>query len=223
MPQPAPLASRRRSKEMAGLDKILFRRTDNNRAAQKGISSDSCCLCYRMNLDRGPLPPPIHGHARIRYRSLQVRVWRGVSATDISLTRSWIFSSFFFFFSDLFKDRYARKLKTIFARKLFREFLRSRLRFEDGRVAVSAESAKNTLVSRWHEARSSTSPEVEGRLGRKEKRGAPVERGFRRGGRQKEGGQDLCGPESALAPAAAVPPWPADAAITRIVCARGPA
>lgn len=131
MPQPAPLASRRRSKEMAGLDKILFRRTDNNRAAQKGISSDSCCLCYRMNLDRGPLPPPIHGHARIRYRSLQVRVWRGVSATDISLTRSWIFFSFFFFFSDLFKDRYARKLKTIFARKLFWEFLRYGLKMEE--------------------------------------------------------------------------------------------
>lgn len=220
MPQPAPLASRRRSKEMAGLDKILFRRTDNNRAAQKGISSDSCCLCYRMNLDRGPLPPPIHGHARIRYRSLQVRVWRGVSATDISLTRSWIFFSFFFFFSDLFKDRYARKLKTIFARKLFWEFLRYGLKMEEWQFRPNP---RKTLSFPVDTARSSTSPEVEGRLGRKEKRGAPVERGFRRGGRQKEGGQDLCGPESALAPAAAVPPWPADAAITRIVCARGPA
>lgn len=30
-------------REMAGLDNILFRRTDNNRAAQKSISSDSCC------------------------------------------------------------------------------------------------------------------------------------------------------------------------------------
>lgn len=43
-------------REMTGLDNILFRRTDNNRAAQKSISSDSCCA--RMNLDRGP---PIHG------------------------------------------------------------------------------------------------------------------------------------------------------------------
>lgn len=170
-------------------------------------------------------PPPSHSWPRANTISLAAGACLAWVLPLISLWPGAEFSPlfFFFFFSDLFKDRYARKLKTIFARKLFREFLRSRLRFEDGRVAVSAESAKNTLVSRWHEARSSTSPEVEGRLGRKEKRGAPVERGFRRGGRQKEGGQDLCGPESALAPAAAVPPWPADAAITRIVCARGPA
>lgn len=64
-------------------------------------NSDSCCLCcYRMNLDRSPFPLPIHGpgHARIRYRSLQVRLW------DLASTchRYFLFFPFFRFFFKTF-------------------------------------------------------------------------------------------------------------------------
>lgn len=65
-----------------------------------------------------------------------------------------------------------------------------------------------------------------GRLARKGKgRGSPRRTRIPRRRRRRDTGRIYAGrgSKSALAPAAAVPPWPADAAITRIVCARGPA